>query len=80
MMFFAEYNPLRCGKSKESTQQSVFSTQPGRFNRKGRKDRKEWKGIARQFRKFDDPRVNHTTMAVLSDLRALCGAISLAEC
>jgi len=34
--------------------------------RKGRKDRKEWKGIARQFRKFDDPRVNHTTQRSLA--------------
>jgi len=63
MMFFAEYNALRCGKSKESTQQSVFTLSQDGLP-KGRKDRKEWKAIARQFRKFDASRVNHTTTAV----------------
>jgi hypothetical protein len=39
MTFFAEYNPPRCGKEKESTQHSAKTV-----HRKGPEDRKESKG------------------------------------
>jgi hypothetical protein len=77
MTFFAEYSAIGCGKEKESTQQSAVSIQPRRFTAKDAKSAKEVKGnfVSSMIRALTT-----LTTAGLSDLRALCGSVSLAEC
>jgi len=61
---------MRCGKEKESNQQSALSIQPKTIYRKGRKERK---GTGRKFHEFDDARVDHTQAGGLSVLCVLGG-------
>jgi hypothetical protein len=78
MTFSAEYSAMRCGKEKESTQQSAFNTQPRRFTAKDAETAKSGKKLAGNFVSSMN-RVTHTATAAF-DLRVLGGKRGLAEC
>jgi hypothetical protein len=77
MTFFAEYSAMRCGKEKESTQQSAVSIQSRRFTAKDAKSAKELKG---NFVSSMMCALTILTPAALSVLRVLGGKRDLAEC
>jgi hypothetical protein len=62
---------MRCGKEKESNQQSAFSTQPRRFTAKDAKTAKRGKKLEGNFVSSMN-RVTHTATAAF-DLRVLGG-------